>query len=215
MISSGEVSPAGGPRLRQMDINIGAGVMLIGALKAALWVSLSSGPRGEAFILGMLVLSVGFAVVLLLSQLSPRQRGLTLGATLMFLGSLVAAVAGGTLGPAGIALIAAVLIPLILFWQRFSGIVMRGFFDREDPTGRGRIELPDDRPELTEGDPLAALYAPPGRVRDTDSELGIRVPSIPAAPNVTEHTTELLEAGEKRELPSERADTGSRMNRAG
>ncbi|HKG20504.1 MAG TPA: hypothetical protein VKC34_01280 [Blastocatellia bacterium] len=205
IIASDEACSAGGLKrrpeylhLRQMDIDIGGGVTLIAAIKAAIGVSLFSGPRGESIILGMLILSVGFAIVLLLSQLSPRQRGLTLGATLMFLGSLAAALAGGTLGWAGIAMVAAILIPLILFWCRFSEIVMKGFFDREGSTARGRVKLPDDTRELVEGNLLADLYTPPGRARDNDSAPGIRVPIVPAAPGVTEHTTELLESGDEK-----------------
>ncbi|HYP26564.1 MAG TPA: zinc ribbon domain-containing protein [Blastocatellia bacterium] len=185
--SEGESQPQSRlPQLRQADVNIGAGVMLVGTMKSVIAASVAGGPVGESIIWGLLVLSAGFAIILLLSQLSPRQRGLTLGATLMFVGSLVAFVATGPLGPAGVAMVAAILIPLILFWCRLSRAFMSEFFDQKPSPSKGQMRPPDDKPVLIEARPLQDLYAPPGKASDTESDLK----ASPAS--VTEQTTELL-----------------------
>src|SRR6266508_1553375 len=75
--------------LRQWDINLGAGLMLIGALKAILASMASPGSRDHEIAVLLFVLGVLFSAVTLFSQLSPRQRGLTVGATIMFAGSLL------------------------------------------------------------------------------------------------------------------------------
>lgn len=193
LIAPGDATSTGEPRpqsglspLRQIDINIGAGVMLFGAIKSALIASLSRGPGDESIILGLLAFSAGFAVLLLIFQLSPRQRGLTLGATLMFVGSLVAAVASGPFGLAGIAAVAAFLIPLVLFWRCLSGAFMREFFDQKPATAKGEAGLPGDKPVLIEAAPVQGVYNAPVRAGDTDSELKL------SASSVTENTTELL-----------------------
>jgi hypothetical protein len=205
MIASDEASSEGSLepgaqllRLRQTDINIGAGVMLIGAIKAAVATSILAVPFGEAIIMGLLVLSMGFAIVLLLSQLSPRQRGLTLGATLMFVGSLVAGIFTGPFGWVGIALIASIVIPLILFWCRLSGVFLKSFFDREGPAGKERFKAPEGQPQLIQPSPFAGLYRPPDRASDTDPKLSLKVPGAERPASVTERTTELFEAGDKK-----------------
>jgi hypothetical protein len=80
--------------LRQPDISLGAGLMTIGLIKAILIMSgFGWGGRGELLIL-TLALGMFFGAALMLLQLSPRQRGLTLGATMIFLGSLIGVLAG-------------------------------------------------------------------------------------------------------------------------
>ena len=119
--------------LRQQDISLGAGLMTIGLIKAILIMS-GFGWGGRANELLMLTLTLGlfFGAVLMLSQLSPRQRGLTLGATMIFLGSLigvVAGLAGG--GPPALFIIVGFSLLISLFWSRLSGAFTRLFFDQE------------------------------------------------------------------------------------
>jgi hypothetical protein len=76
--------------LRQRDITLGGMLMLLGAIKAFLIsTSMKSSISGEGFGIYLFLLGLLFGALLLFSQLSPRQRGLTIGATLMFIGSLL------------------------------------------------------------------------------------------------------------------------------
>ncbi len=118
--------------LRQWDINLGAGLMLIGALKAILASMAFPGSRyseisGLLFLLGLF-----FSAVTLFSQLSPRQRGLTLGATIIFLGSLFGLVAGMAIGATpGMFFTLSLSLVVSLFWMRLAQMFMRIFFDKE------------------------------------------------------------------------------------
>src|SRR5262249_53734896 len=77
--------------LRQQDISLGAGLMIIGLISAIAVVA-GIGLLKE---LDVLLLNIGifFVAILMFSQLSPRQRGLTVGAMMIFLGSLIGAAA--------------------------------------------------------------------------------------------------------------------------
>jgi hypothetical protein len=118
--------------LRQWDINLGAGLMLIGALKAILASMASPGSRYSEISVLLFVLGVLFSAVILFSQLSPRQRGLTLGATIMFAGSLLGIVAG-LAGGAFPGMLFGLSLSLVvsLFWMRLAQMFMRIFFDKE------------------------------------------------------------------------------------
>ena len=118
--------------LRQRDINLGAGLMLIGALKAILASMAFPGSRyseisGLLFLLGLF-----FSAVTLFSQLSPRQRGLTLGATIIFLGSLFGLVSGMAIGATpGMFFALSLSLAVSLLWMRLAQMFMRIFFDKE------------------------------------------------------------------------------------
>src|SRR5262249_3272200 len=72
------------------------------------------------------------SAALMFSQLSPRQRGLTLGATMIFLGSLIGVVAGLVGGgPPALLTIVGICLLISLFWVRLSGAFTRIFFDKE------------------------------------------------------------------------------------
>jgi hypothetical protein len=116
--------------VRQRDITLGAGLMLIGALKG-LFLTLGFGVHSTGYVL---MLGIFFGLLHMFFQLSPRQKGLALGATLMFLGSLAAMVAGSVTEGAGVLLVMAVTIPMILFWQRLSASFLKIFFDKTDAT---------------------------------------------------------------------------------
>ncbi len=118
--------------LRQQDINLGAGLMLIGALKAILASMASSGSRDHEIAVLLFALGLMFGAAIMFSQLSPRQRGLTLGATIIFLGSLLGIVAG-LAGGAFPGMVFALSLSLVisLFWTRLARVFMRIFFDKE------------------------------------------------------------------------------------
>ena len=117
---------------RQRDITLGAGLMLVGVIKAFLLIaSLGGSNRGEKFSIYLYLLCLLFGAYLLLSQLSPKQRGLTIGATLMFIGSVLSVPIGLATDPPGALLIPALLLPTILFWVKLVRAFMRIFFDKE------------------------------------------------------------------------------------
>jgi hypothetical protein len=90
------------------------------------------GGRANEILRLTLALGLFFSAALMLSQLSPRQRGLTFGATMIFLGSLigvVAGLAGG--GPPALFIIAGISLLISLFWIRLSEALRRLFFDKE------------------------------------------------------------------------------------
>lgn len=163
--------------LRQFDINLGAGLILIGALKALFLAPLFSVPSSEKMLVGLYFLAAGYAIFLLVSHLSPRQRGLSLGATLMFLGALVAAPAASFFGVAGLIAVAAIIIPLILFWLPLMRGVSRFFFEKEAP-----ILMAQEQPGALP--PASQTINTTGRVITSEA--------VPA-PSVTENTTSLLE----------------------
>src|SRR5215475_196381 len=73
--------------LRQQDISLGAGLMIIGLINA-IAVVFGIGLFKELDVL-LLTIGIFFVAILMFSQLSPRQRGLTVGAMIIFLGSLI------------------------------------------------------------------------------------------------------------------------------
>src|SRR5262249_4631728 len=118
--------------LRQRDINLGAGLMLIGALKAVLASMASHGSTDHEIAVFLFVLGLVFSVAILFSQLSPRQRGLTLGAAIIFAGSLLGIVAGLAFGAApGMFFGIGASLVVSLLWTRLASTFTRIFFDKE------------------------------------------------------------------------------------
>ncbi len=117
--------------LRQRDINLGAGLMIIGALKALFLCLVNRGPWFEAAGIFMFALGLLFSAMLMFSQLSPRQRGLTVGATLVFITSLLAIPAGFATDGLGLLLVPAMCLPIILLCTRIMRVFMRIFFDKD------------------------------------------------------------------------------------
>jgi hypothetical protein len=178
--------------LRQWDINLGAGLMLIGALKAILASTAFPGSRYSEISGFLFVLGLFFSALILFSQLSPRQRGLTLGATIMFVGSLlgiVAGLAGGAFPGMVFGLSLAMVVSLL--WMRLAQIFMRNFFDKEiAPEKKASSHL---QPALN---PTAA-YAPALQsaqnatdIEPTTNRMKEAKMAIPFS--VTEDTTETL-----------------------
>ena len=178
--------------LRQRDITLGAGLMLIGALKA-LFLAISTGARPDTAIMMIYLFALGlmFSAFLLFSQLSPRQRGLTIGATLMFIASLLALPAGmGTEG-VGSLFVIALFLPIILLWSRIARAFMRIFFDKEIKPEKNAYVPP--QPALNPAN-LPASPLPPVRNASVAAPHTNRMKEAEVAEpfSVTENTTEML-----------------------
>ncbi len=118
--------------LRQQDISLGAGLMIIGLIKAIVVLfGFGGGSRAQELLVLTLTLGLIFSAALMFSQLSPRQRGLTVGATMIFLGSLIGVavgLAGG--GPPLLLTIVGIFLLISLFWVRLADAFSRLFFDK-------------------------------------------------------------------------------------
>ncbi|MGH9833122.1 MAG: hypothetical protein ACRD9Y_08900 [Blastocatellia bacterium] len=175
--------------LRQRDITLGAGLMLIGALKASFLGLAGGGPEGPIFYL--FALGVMFSAFLLFSQLSPRQRGLTIGATLIFIASLLALPVGMATEGVGILLVAALFLPIILLWSRITRAFMRIFFDKEIKPEKN-VYVPAQPAFNPANLPASAL--PPVRNPSVVAPHTNRMKEAEVAEpfSVTENTTEML-----------------------
>jgi hypothetical protein len=178
--------------LSQRDITLGAGLMLIGALKAILASMAFHGSRyseisGFLFVLGLL-----FSVVILFSQLSPRQRGLTFGATIIFLGSLVGLVAGMAIGATpGMLFALSISLVVSLFWMRLAQMFMRIFFDKEVAPEKKVSAHPQPAPNLVAAFASALQSAQDAPdVEPTTNRIKEAEMAMPFS--VTENTTETL-----------------------
>ena len=178
--------------LRQQDINLGAGLMLIGALKAILASMAFPGSRyseisGFLFVLGLL-----FSVLILFSQLSPRQRGLTFGATIIFLGSLVGLVAGMAVGAIpGMFFALSISLVVSLFGMRLAQMFMRIFFDKEVAPEKKASSHP--QPALNLSAASASALPPAQNSSDVEPTTNRMKEAEMAMPfSVTENTTETL-----------------------
>jgi hypothetical protein len=175
--------------LRQRDITLGAGLMLIGVLKA--FFLLVAGGRREGPVFYLFALGVMFSAFLLFSQLSPRQRGLTVGATLMFIASLLALPAGMATDGVGFLLVAALFLPVILLWSRIARAFMRIFFDKEIKPEKNAYVPP--QPALNPAN-LPASALPPVRNASGAAPHTNRMKEAEVAEpfSVTENTTATL-----------------------
>jgi hypothetical protein len=174
--------------LRQRDITLGAGLMLIGGLKALFLAISNHGSTTEDIMIFLFALGSLFSALLMFSQLSPRQRGLTIGATLMFIGSLLALPAGFATGGVGLLFVAAIFLPIILLWAKITRAFMRIFFDKE--------VLPEKKVSQPALNPAAASApALPSAQNSSDVELTtnrMKEAEIVVPLSVTENTTKTL-----------------------
>jgi hypothetical protein len=175
--------------LRQRDITLGAGLMLIGALKASFLGVVGGGHDGP--IIYLFALGVMFSAFLLFSQLSPRQRGLTIGATLMFFASLLALPVGMATEGAGSLFVAALFLPIILLWSRIVRAFMRIFFDKD--TKREKTVYVPPQPAIKPVEASASAL-PPVRNASVAAPHTNRMKEAEVAEpfSIAENTTELL-----------------------
>jgi len=163
--------------VRQRDITLGAGLMLVGAIKAFFGAGFFNLPFGTG---SMMLSAAFFALLQLFFQLSPRQKGLSLGATLMFISSLAALLIGSVTGDFGALGVMAVSILIILFWQRLSAEFRKLFFDKtESPTPR----------TMPPAQPVASLPPEQNQAVDTNR---VRQQISPEPASIIEGTTKTL-----------------------
>ncbi len=162
--------------IRQRDITLGAGLMFIGALKG-LFLATSFNLDWQGAVLAS---AAFFGLLQLFFQLSPRQKGLSLGATLMFMASLAAMLAGAVAHGFGILLVMVIAIPMILFWQKLAASFMKTFFDKTDYW----VFRP-----IPPSKPAAALPLEQYEAVDTNR---VRQPAQPQSASVIEPTTKSL-----------------------
>ena len=178
--------------LRQWDINLGAGLMLIGALKAILASMAFHGSKYSEISGFLFVLGLFFSAMILFSQLSPRQRGLTIGATIMFLGSLVGLVAGMAIGATpGMFFALSLSMVVSLFLMRLAQMFMRIFFDKEVAPEKKVSSHPQPAPNLVAA---AASAMPPAQdAPDIEPTTNRMKEAEMVRPfSITENTTETL-----------------------
>ncbi|MEP7341023.1 MAG: hypothetical protein ABI977_25045 [Acidobacteriota bacterium] len=167
---------------RQRDITLGAGLMLVGAVKAALITLAMNEPQAAAIAIMSMMAGGFFGLLQLFFQLSPRQKGLSLGATLMFLGALAGLMAGLPTEGAGTFAVIVVAIPMILFWKRLAAGFSKVFFDKSESDGHRA---------MLSSKPVAALPPPQAAAVDFDTD---RMKQAAAfnPPSVIEGTTKTL-----------------------
>jgi len=178
--------------LRQWDINLGAGLMLIGALKAILASMAFHGSRYSEISGLLFVLGLFFSALILFSQLSPRQRGLTFGATIIFLGSLFGLVAGMAIGAApGMFFALSLSLVVSLLWMRLAQMFMRIFFDKEVASEKKVSTHP--QPALNLAAASASALQPAQNASNVEPTTNRIKEAEMAMPfSVTENTTETL-----------------------
>lgn len=122
--------------VRQRDITLGAALMLVGAIKAMLLTMAMHEPKFQSIAIMAVSACSFFGLLQLFFQLSPRQKGLSLGSTLMFLGALVGLVAGIPTEGFGTLAVLVIAIPMILFWTRLAARFSKLFFDKSESDGQ-------------------------------------------------------------------------------
>jgi hypothetical protein len=122
--------------LRQMDITVGAAMMIVGVIISIMTATAFAPQFLFSGMATLLFLSTGiFILLLLFSKYSPRRRGLSMGATLVFVFNLIATIFAQPTDGASFFIVAAIAIPIILLWTR----IMRFFFDVDTRPGKSEL----------------------------------------------------------------------------
>lgn len=177
-------------QLRQRDINLGSVLMLIVVIKAIAFLEFPPLVAVDPYFFSLAFLSLGLGILLLLSQLTYRRRGLTVGATLTFMMALAGLIESLFLGIEIIPFLAVPGIFITFTWCRLVSVV-RQFFSHQTvidtPTQSQRYatreHLPVGQASLPPGDNLNAV--------DDFGPLPTRQ-AVGQPASVTEGTTELL-----------------------
>jgi hypothetical protein len=175
--------------LRQLDITVGAALMIVwGIISFIMAISLGGKWLYGGMATFLFMIGSFFGFFLLFSRLSPRRRGLSQGAILVFISSLIAAIFAQPTEGVSFLIIAAIAIPVILLWMR----IVRFFFD---------VDTKPRKSGLTAGEPFfnvagisAGSLSPYTQVSDT---AGLNTQQVRKAEegerfSVTEDSTELL-----------------------
>jgi hypothetical protein len=179
----------GSPSPRQMDITVGASLMIVGVIISMTTAVVFTNKflfAGVAAFLSVF-LSI-FTLFLLFSKLSPRRRGLSLGATLVFIFNLIATAFAQPTDGISFFIVAAIAIPVILLWTRIT----RFFFD---------VDTKPRKSGLTSGEPFLNIAATSVRAAiphvQSHTTAGLnnqqgRMEVVNERFSVTENTTDLL-----------------------
>lgn len=183
--------------LRQQDISLGAGLMIIGLINA-IAVVFGIGLFKELDVL-LLTIGIFFVAILMFSQLSTRQRGLTVGAMMIFLGSLIGVAVEMAhiwpgIGPATPLAIVGIFLLISLFWARLSGAFTRLFFGKEiAQESQNRAPLQPVFKAANTAQPLLPQMQSSAVVETSPQEMKTKEPVQPFS--ITEDSTSLLNKG--------------------
>jgi hypothetical protein len=175
--------------LRQLDITVGASLMILGVIISMITAVVFTDKflfAGVATFLS--AFTCIFTLFLLFSKFSPRRRGLSLGALLVFICNLIATIFAQPTEGISFLIIAAIAIPVILLWTRIA----RFFFDVDARSRNSR---------LISGDPLfnaaGISVGPTTPIVQVNTTAGLtnqqgRLEEANKRFSVTEKTTDLL-----------------------
>jgi hypothetical protein len=111
----------GSSSLRQTDVTVGASLMIVGVIISMITSMVFTHKFLFAGVATFLFIFVSiFTLFLLFSKLSPRRRGLSLGAILVFIFNLIATVFAQPTDGISFFIVAAIAIPVILLWTRIT-----------------------------------------------------------------------------------------------
>jgi hypothetical protein len=175
--------------LRQIDIIVGASLMIVGVIISMItamsfnnkWVF-----AGAATFLSML--GSVFGLILLVLKSSPRRRGLNLGATLVFICSLLATIFAQQTEGMSFLIIAAIAIPVILLWTRIASF----FFDFDTKPQEGRLIAGEPFSNAASISARTALPLFQGQTTTSLNPQPVRMEEPGERFSVTEDSTDLL-----------------------
>ena len=180
--------------LRQKDISLGAGLMTLGLIISILLLFGMPEPHREIVLVAF---GLFFSATLMYSQSSPRHRGLTLGATMIFLGYLIGSAVGLASGVAPGLLafpLVGIFLLISLFWARLLGVFSRLFFDKEPVReSPNQAALQPVFKAANTAHPLLPQMQSSAVVEMNPQEMKTREPAQPFS--ITEDSTSLLNKG--------------------
>ena len=175
--------------LRQIDITVGASLMIVGVI-ISLTTALTFNNKwlfaGVATFLSML--GSVFGLILLVLKSSPRRRGLNLGATLAFICSLIATIFAQQTEGMSFLIIAAIAIPAILLWTRIA----RFFFDVDTGPQESRLIAGEPFSNAASLSAGTALPLVQGQTTTSLNPQQVRMEEPGERFSVTEDSTDLL-----------------------
>ncbi|HKQ79076.1 MAG TPA: hypothetical protein VJ810_35605 [Blastocatellia bacterium] len=175
--------------LRQLDITVGASLMIVGVVISMMAAIVFTNKFLFAGVATFLFVFVSiFALFLWFSQYSPRRRGLSIGALLVFISNLIATIFAQPTDGISWLIVAAVAIPVILLWTRIT----RFFFDVDARPGKSGAPAGEPLFGATGASAEAAIPLAQGHTTAGLSNLQGRMQEVGEPFSVTEDSTVLL-----------------------
>jgi len=179
----------GSSSLRQMDITVGASLMIVGVIISLITAAVFANKFLFSGLTIFLSACVGiFTLLLMFSKLSPRRRGMSLGATLVFIFNLIATIFAKPTEGVSWLIVAAIAIPVILLWTRIT----RFFFDVDTKPRKSGLTSGEsffNPPDLSAGDAVPLVQGHTTAGLNNQQE---RMEEVNERFSVTENTTNLL-----------------------